>query len=504
MNKIILISLLVLILFVNNAYSLDFSALVGKYYMLAIVGLMLSIIISSLAYMVGSWFQIPTAKAFAKEEIGHLLFTVFLIMFLAGALLAYQQFSASLAKGTFFSLTEKQIKTGECPDGKKFFSKQNRPENAFFRQIDWFLGCIPILEEKNIDFSEIKKMQINANTSAKDILNKLKTADTDYGIMLSHVLDMYIGILAFEMILGPFSTLGFSTYLPEGIIMGIDISLSPLAGLTLISESLILLANIVGFGLVNIIVQKVLLKFIYVTMFDFFLPLGIAFRCVPFLRKTGSAIIALVIAAYFIYPITLWINEQIYFNALFEDKKPLLLNWVDYETVIGGCMPKKEGETIEQYYQRVREKMEKLQEQIKNTQYSDKEIYANTDPRYPTGQQKTVIERFASGLGKNLIGLSLYLFNIGEEDLKNIFNNINSPLPPIFLFLKVLIGVFTVPFRTEYFFSILLDQYIVAGQWVLVNLLFLVNSILITIILYKNITEAIGGDLKLFGIGRLL
>ncbi|MEM4137116.1 MAG: hypothetical protein QXH71_00330 [Candidatus Anstonellaceae archaeon] len=485
--------LMLFIFFIELAYSLDFSVLVGKYYMLAIVGLMISIIISSLAYMVGTFLKIPTTVAFAKEEITNLLFTVVIIIFLTGGLAAYQEFSANLAKQTFFSDSATPIKSGECAEAKKVYSKQNRPENALFKQVDWFLGCLPIIEDRN-QLEEMKKLNINGSMSFNEVIREVGKYQEDYGIMFSHISDMYIGILAFEMLLGPLSTMGFSIYLPEAIVSGTDIGLSPLAGLNLISESLILLANIVSFGMVNIIVQKTILKFIYVSMLDFVLPLAIAFRCLPFFRRTGSTLIALVVAAYFIYPITLWINEQIYFNALFENNKPLLLNWANYDTLIGVCPPKKEGETMEEYYQRVKETAKKIEEQIKQAKIEEEKIYSQTDVRYPTSQQQTITKRFLGETKNNIFNIFGYL--IGEPRGSIKVQGLE--------FLQYLVGMFTTPFRTEYFFEIILDQYIVIGQWLVLSLIFLVNSILITFIMFKNIAEAMGGDLKLFGIGRLL
>ncbi|MFN3909799.1 MAG: hypothetical protein ACK4J0_01020 [Candidatus Anstonellaceae archaeon] len=507
--KLIYLFLFVFFSLIYSQSSSSLSLLSGKYFNLALVGIAISISIASLAYMAGSLFDLPGPKAFAKEEISHLLFTALLIILIASGLILYQNFSASLATSNFFPPSkggQQKIITGICEDALNIYNDKNRPETKLFTSLDWFLGCIPLLEKSGYSYNDIiSKIKINQNTSASDLFKEFHrqsqsnpNVQPSYGILLSYLLDMYISLIAFEMVIGPVSTFGFSVYLPEYVLAGTDISLAPLSGLNLISESLIFLSNLVSFGLVNIIVQKITLKFIYVSMLTFVLPIGITFRCLPFLRKTGSSIIALALVAYFIYPISLWINEQIYLNAFFDGQKSLLINWANYETLLGSCLPKKDGETYEQYYDRIYKQATSIYSELEKEKEAAKKLeqysYSTSDPRLPTSQQRGILSRFTGAVGTNMFDVLSYL--VGYDPTLS-----QSPTLTI---MSIITGIFTAPFRTEFFFKVLMDQYIVAGQWLVVNMFFLVNSIILCFTFYKNISEAIGGETKLFGIGRLL
>ena len=66
------------------------------------------------------------------------------------------------------------------------------------------------------------------------------------------------------------------------------------------------------FGAWGVTIYQVwFLDMIYSIGFTLILPIGIVLRCTPFMRKTGSAMIAIAIGFYLIYPLTFLLNYQI-------------------------------------------------------------------------------------------------------------------------------------------------------------------------------------------------
>jgi len=514
---LILINLLFLFNIVNGE---DFAQLTTSpgyftYTNLALVGLALALVFIVLSYYAGQFFNYPQLIAFSKEELNNLIFTIVLIVFLMGAISAFREFSYYLLQ----DLSNKtHIAKAEClgniytsnlikRQGNNIIIQRIPFEAAFFAHLDWFLGCIPILEQEGqITLQQIDKQIIDKSTAASDLVYKLISKGVDKiesnGILLTYLYSMYIDIITFEMVIGPVSTLGFSVYVPESILLGVDLSLAPLSGLNLISESLILLSNIVGFSMINIIVQKVLLKFIYINILSLLLPVGIAFRCIPFLRKTGNAIIALSIAAYFVYPLSLWINEQIYFNSFFDKSgKFILTQWQSYNPSFGDCLPKKEGETYEEYRKRVEKMLQesKMEDVQKEKEELEKQVYT-ADPRLFS--QTKLLTNIGDTFISNSFETIKYLFGVPKSSQSS--SSSSGILDYVKFIFQMFLNIFTTPFRTEQFFKIIYDKYIVAGQWIVINLMFLINSIVLTITFYKNISKILGGEEKIFGIGRLL
>ncbi len=82
------------------------------------------------------------------------------------------------------------------------------------------------------------------------------------------------------------------------------------AGFNILGEALVTLTDLVAILHISNEAQIVLLQFIQREMFRFFLPLGIVLRTFPVTRRTGSTIIAVAVTFYIIYPLTLLMINQ--------------------------------------------------------------------------------------------------------------------------------------------------------------------------------------------------
>jgi hypothetical protein len=124
-------------------------------------------------------------------------------------------------------------------------------------------------------------------------------------------LELYPLILMMDIVVGNFATWNFS--LPfELSALAIIVGTSPMAGLGLISGAMIFMLDTLGIFIAVTLAQMEFLHFVEKFALGLFLPLGIVLRTFPLTRKTGSTLIALAITVYFVYPMTLAFNQQVF------------------------------------------------------------------------------------------------------------------------------------------------------------------------------------------------
>ncbi len=454
---------------------------------LVIAGLSIAVIIIAICYMIGEATGLANIKAFAKQEVYELVTSIVIIAILVASLYAYGQFAQKLADTNMFTSTSGSnniIINGMCPDKEKIYDKTDRPEAQLFASTDFFLGCTPSTKDPKLTVENLRKKEINPNSKLYDDLWEAQASDSSKGIMLGHMMDIYLGLFSLEFILGPISTFGVSTYLPEPIVSSISFDIAPVSGLTPISEALVMLTDLVGVGLVTIMVQKVLLQYVYHNALSVFLPLGIGFRAIPFLRKTGATIIAATLVMYFIFPISIWINQQIYFNSFFEydnttgHYKTTLVDWTNYHSILQIYSIDKEGKNYQEYERELLEKH--IKPFYKETAEAEDIII---DEVHGTEYKDMAPEDQISSLIKSL-------WNSGNTVIIQYFLNWGSILGPVL--------------PMEYLFTMIVDMFTTSMQWFVINLLFLANTIILSITFFKDLSIAIGGEPRIFGMSKLL
>jgi len=253
--------------------------------------------------------------------------------------------------------------------------------------------------------------------------------------------------------------------------------------LTPLSEALIMLTDMIGIGLVVVMIQKILLQYVYHNALAVFLPVGIGFKAIPFLRKTGATIIAATLVMYFIFPMSLWINEQIYFNSLFSynddtgEYMPDMIDWTNYESIMQVTAPESSEENYNELYGRIRtENVEPFYEQTNTVNDAIiEDVYGEeVTSRLPRAVHRAVLNSFKDN-GAIVGG---YFFH---------YASILGPMLPI-----------------EYFFGAITDMFTTSMQWFALNLLFLANTIILCVTFFKDLSIAIGGEPRIFGMSRLL
>ncbi len=138
-------------------------------------------------------------------------------------------------------------------------------------------------------------------------------------IIKAKLFGIYINILGYEAIIGFLSTVGVSLPIPMANMIASNtwIGFSPLGGLGILSNVLITLVESVGF-LIGLVIGRIfLLNFFSAIVPYVMLPMGLAMRALPFTRRTGSSLIALSFAAYFIFPLSVILSHGLIFGSAY-------------------------------------------------------------------------------------------------------------------------------------------------------------------------------------------
>ncbi len=487
---------------------------------LTLAGLGVGIGFTALLFMIGEAGNFPSIKSFAKAELYELGASVLIVVIVVGALVSLGMMSKNILGGSINGAGAGLV--GYCEESCRLYpvagntdpatcpaasdpavkagmdnAAATHPENMLYADADWFLGCMPSADIRQLELSGEGGLQFGkfgdkqyvfdqaqqayAATNTPDGVGKSK------GVMATHLMNIYINLFSLEFMLGPISTFGVSGYAPEALLSSISLDIAPNAGLTPISEATIMLTDLIGVGLGSVFMQKVLLQFIHQNGLALFLPLGLGFRGIPMLRKTGSTIVAAALVMYFVFPVSIWINQQVY-ASLQNPAHPVMQSWANYQTALQICQPLP-GETAQQFRDRVQGQLAgQYQKDNKSLLDTISEIlFGPSKPPGPSGEvdnSKTVT--LPSSQQQSLWNSLKTNFGIIQRYVLNYAFALGPILP------------------VNYFFEALVDEISNSMQWFALSLLFLVNTIIICVTLFRDLSLAMGGEPRIFGMGKLV
>ncbi len=464
---------------------------------MVLIGLAIAVGLIALAFMFGEAFSLPSVKSFARQEVYELMVTILLVALVVGGLYGFGIFAQNVS-GSTLTAGQTLVASGYCKDSEHLYptGPDQNPENYLYASADWFLGCMPTDSQGN-KFEHVQNgVKLPYDQKAGSAYQSaIWPKDSSKGVLLGHLMNIYIGLFTLELPLGTVSTFGVSFYLPEALASSISLDLAPHSGLSPISEITITLTDLIGVGVGMVFTQKILLQFFHQNALAIFLPLGVAFRAVPFLRKTGSTIIAAALVMYFIFPMSIWINEQVYFSMQGRldtstnpptYEHPVLTDWVNYQTMMQMCLPQDDAERGDPALMRIRLREDIAKPYLQNTETTGdviiNEIWGpQTDAagnpanvRLPISQEQALLRAFTDN--SQLVGI--YLINPGS---------ILGPILPV-----------------DTLYMSLVDQITVSAQWFVLNLLFLINTLVISITIFRDVSLAIGGEPRIFGLSKLV
>lgn len=231
------------------------------------MALFIGVMIVAIAYIIAYALQSPQMVALAKEELAALIFTVFILLF-----------------WLTFDTTVNGITNG-----------------MLAASLPGAMGSS--LGTCSVD-SGLTQSHIHLALAALDIMDtKLK--------------DSYLDLYLFEALVGFLSTISFPLGSPVPAVNVISFSLAPFVGLTLLSNAHTVVVEAVGYLVTVVWAKEFIVLFARDAVPLFLLPLGLVMRAFPFLRKTGSSIIALAFAVYFVFPFAVLLSQFMIFD-IFE------------------------------------------------------------------------------------------------------------------------------------------------------------------------------------------
>ena len=457
--------------------------LASPMYGLAGIALAFAVSLIAISYMAGEFFGMPSLKGFAKLELSDLVVTACIFLIAVGL----------ATKGGAFDMMSQGFTVADqnhamvCADS----SLGDRPA---FAQAEYFLGC-----NLKLDLSQALYLECDIMKGDGVLLNRLSVA--------------YCSLMTNEMFVGMLS--GFSTNLELPIKLTpakVNISMVPFIAMGPLNDVHTVLVDAIGVAMGAVAAQKMLLVFIGESALPFFLPFGLLLRAFPFSRKTGSTVLSVVFAAYFIYPTSILINQKIWYmmvdpqpdasnpassicktdgtacefnsnccslncrlnstsNSL-ECYSPLT-DFQDYKSVFGVCSSQP-GITSDQINGYLSTDAGSYTQRMSDAYFNAPDPYKNTAG---TKSETRITEGWSSAWNKvktlgggMLSGLMLPLPKTAVENTFNAIGNLVSD----------------------------------AMQFTILTMLFLVIEIIITMTLMKDFAHLIGGEPRVFGMSKLV
>ena len=225
----------------------------------------LSIMIAGLMYMIAYTMQSPEMTALAKEELAALVLTVFIIIFFVGS-------------DGFLNSVTNAILTSTLPP----------------------------------DFQSVA----DAGPSSSGITrNHVDLSIASMGIIYQKLKSQYIDLYLFEILIGFLSTISFPIGSPIRAVNIISFSLAPFTGLVLLSNAHTVIVEAIGLMITLTWAKEFILVFSRDIVPILLFPFGIVLRAVPLFRRTGSSVIAIAFAMYFILPFAVIFSNYLIFDA---------------------------------------------------------------------------------------------------------------------------------------------------------------------------------------------
>ncbi len=403
--------------------------------------LMLGVIFTAILFMAAYFFQHPPLLAFAKEEFASLFFTVFLILFW----LLATGFLNPMVVGLMSTGINDPYITITPPTGDAFTAS-------------------------HVDFALL---------STDLLIMKLK--------------ELYIDLYIYEATIGFLSTMSFpiGNFVPAVVML--SVSLAPFTGLVLLSNAHTTVVDFIAFTIGMLWAKSFILLFVRDAIPLILLPLGIVMRSFPFFRSTGSSIIALAFAAYFVLPFAVLLSNFL----IFDYYKPADFTYMPKDPSVF----KNESIKEEDVEERMREAREG--DDIKDVAKAfaaPSLVYTSSTPTSPCSSSNPIMYVLCSA--------------------KNIFLNVWDSIKGFFVTLWTVFK-FMLGFTGDFFWSLFVNpimpgstcaglyyfivkEVVAASQFLALVVFTTFLEIVITISMYRNIAMVIGGELELAGITKVI
>ncbi|MDD5171920.1 MAG: hypothetical protein PHF60_02680 [Candidatus ainarchaeum sp.] len=399
--------------------------------------------VASLLFMIAYALQSPQMVAIAKEEVATLIFTIFILFFWIGS----DSIFNAMANGLL-------------------------------------LASVPAEFQTTIQASTLSASAQGLTSSHLNIA--IATVD----IFVQKLKNQYIDLYLFEALIGFLSTISFPIGSPVPAVNIISFSLAPFTGLSLLSNAHTIIVEAIGYLMTLLWAKEFILIFCRDAVPTLLLPLGLIMRAFPFYRRTGSSIIAVSFAMYFVLPFAVILSNYLIFDVY----KPPDFAYTPSSASFFGT-DKSQADTQTQLMGG-REHANSILEQF--TAPSAVQEASNNPSDECAGNPVWVLlcsfgNYVSSALGA--VGgffstvLNIWLFMVGMTG-DFFFTGFNNPMMPA----SASAGLF----------HFIISEVMLVAPFVIIVMLVNVLEIIITITAYRSVSLAIGGEAELVGITKVV
>lgn len=307
----------------------------------------------------------------------------------------------------------------------------------------------------------------------------------------------YVHLYLFEVLIGFLSTVSFPIGSPLPAVGILSFSFMPYDGLVLLSNAHTIVVESIGYLMSTIWAKEFIIIFARDVIPTILLPLGLILRAFPWFRSTGSSLIAICIVIYFVYPLTVVFSNYLVFDVF----EPAIFLFTPDDELIsiysGSSAPDAEE---------LRARADELRREARR--FTD-EFRQDRDIVRASVEQGCVARWSNPILPDWVVGA---LCSVGKI-ISFGWNAVSS-----FVHTAFDIWVNMMRFTGDWFsgfgvfpsgsaaglYAFVIEEVINISQLIIIITVTSVIEIIITITMYRNIAELIGGELEIAGLTKLV
>ncbi|MFN7991232.1 MAG: hypothetical protein U0R44_03680 [Candidatus Micrarchaeia archaeon] len=406
------------------------------------VSLGLGVVIASLMFMFAYAMQNPQMVALAREELAALVFTVFILFFWLSFDSALNGISSGLLSATL------------PPSLQGAVTSTPNAIGLTQSHITLALATLQIVEQR----------------------------------LKSQYIDLYL----FEALIGFLSTISFPLGSPIPAVNVISFSLAPFTGLTLLSNAHTVVVESIGYLITVLWSKEFILIFARDAVPLIFLPLGLILRAIPFFRRTGSSVIALSFALYFVMPFAMILSNYLIFD-LFRPADftytPAVASYFgtsrSQSDVTGAITEGREGDPAQHLFEQFQAP------NVVSQSYSDpsSQCSGNAIVRLFCSARNVVAGAFNAITGFFSTVWTMWRFMVGMTG-DFFWTILNNPAMPA----SASAGLF-------YF---VVNEVGTISPFIILVMLSTVVEIILTVTTYRSISMLIGGEAEIIGLSKVV
>ncbi len=302
----------------------------------------------------------------------------------------------------------------------------------------------------------------------------------------------YTSLYLFEVLIGFLSTVSFPIGSPFPAVNIISFSLMPFDGLVLLANAHTVVVEAIGYLMSVIWAKEFIVIFARDAIPTILLPFGLIMRAFPWFRATGSSLIAICIVIYFIYPLTVMFSNYLVFDVF----KPALFLFTPNEDAVSfyndpGLTDAQREDKLRHMQDEANEESEHFLREFRE----DKDIVKTTQIRKcestifyffcSVWNIMTGTWHFVTSFVGTVVNIWVTMMTFAGDWLMNLGKGI--PLG-----------------SSGGLYKFIIEEVVTISQFIILVTITSVIEIIITITMYRNISELIGGEVEIAGLTKLV